>query len=152
MKGRPKKRSQGLPSRGKKKEEKSPVLFDPHDADQLQADFAALDEFCKQVTDIDDVSLEDWEDAHRCLDVQVPMWLHENSLGQDPTVTVKFTRRILSSTENGILKEAAEVSLSVPIGTRHGAKFTVPGLGDRHGTNRGDLIIVIYLRKPASSS
>jgi hypothetical protein len=151
MRERPKNRSDKLPSKGKKRDKK-PLSPLPHEVlDEVEADFAALDDFCKQQIDINDLSFDDWESLHRSLDVQVPIWVDSGAIAQSPSITVKFTRRILSSTENGILKEAAEIRLEIPVQTRHGDKIVLVGLGDRQDQSHGDLIITLHLRKPAKS-
>ena len=152
MRGRPKKGSQRVPSQTKKKSRKPDQFVKSEDHLAREADFAALDEFCRQPFDDGDLSFDHWEKVHTDLDVQVPVWLNAEALGQDRSMIIKFTRRILSSVENGILKEGAEIHLDIPAEARHGERFRLPSLGDRQGQNRGDLIIILYFRHPTSSS
>lgn len=151
MRGRPKNGSARLPSKGKKAVSKSSKTAQAVELEQMESDFAALDEFCKQHSDINDLSLDDWESVHNSLDVHVPIWLEGEMLPQSPTITVKFMRRILSAPENGILKEAAEVCLKIPFHARNGDKIVIAGLGDRQNLSRGDLIVTLHLRKPTPS-
>ncbi len=114
-------------------------------------DLESLDEFCKSF-DYDDISMETWETCLSDLEVRVPLWINSETASQGADITVKFSRRLLNSSGNGILKEVVQIVLSLPPGTKHGSTIKWPGYGDRLDSVQGDLLVTIHVRPPPNPS
>jgi hypothetical protein len=109
------------------------------------SDLDSLDEFCNAF-DYDKISMETWSTCLSDLEVRVPLWISPDTAAQGDEITVKFCRRILNSSGNGILKEVIQIVLSIPPGTKHGSTITWPGYGDRLDSVQGDLLVTIHVR------
>lgn len=106
-------------------------------------DAAALERFCGAVP-LDEVSFEAWQDHHIGLDLQVPLSVTSEQAATGATVVLRFSRTVAASDASRSRERVkVEISVPVPSGTRDGQVIRIEGAGDRHGLQRGNLLIRI---------
>lgn len=98
-----------------------------------------LDNFCSGV-EFDEMSLEDWQDVHECLDLTVPVFVDSEIGKTGGKVTVKFCRQEEDK------KEKVTIDQEVPAGTKDGTCFFLVGQGDCRSGKHGDLRLIIRLK------
>ncbi len=112
----------------------------------VDLEFSILEQFCAAVKD-EEISLDDWDNSHKHLDLIVPVWLTADEFENGCERLVSFCRTIILSPESPPQKQPATCQVLIPPGRTSGHKVFFEGQGDKTATLIGDLVIVLYLKR-----
>lgn len=106
---------------------------------------AELCEFLAQVQ-IVDVSLAEWENTHKTLDLEIPFYLSRQLAEQGGQAQLQFSRS-LSMGQGQKSRELVVINILIPSTTKDGDRLILSGQGDRLGDTSGDAVVIFRIRR-----
>jgi hypothetical protein len=95
---------------------------------------------------LDDIEVDAWEESHHDLDLTVPLAISAEQAAQGGSFEVRCSRSIVE----GVAKRREPVCcmILVPAGAQDGSLIITAGLGDCADERRGDLKVIVRVKRP----